>query len=394
MSNWKIMPRFQVEFTASDLLFALENSYNNKTEKLLKNTMNNFYKINSERIYLTNTGRTALYLILKALDLKKGSKIGVQLFCCPVVFESIIRAGYKPFFLEIDLTTFTLDTNYLKTVENELDGLIVVHTFGNPADMDSIKKIMKNKPVIEDCAHAVHSRYKNRFVGTIGDASFFSFGSGKNISAGGGGALLINNRKILKIPIEQLIGDLASPNFNNNMKYVLFNYLKSFFYKWPWYGLFSFEVAKKFEDDLDFQNKFGFEISKTKNPNLAVIYRRYNTLKEKMAFQRKNIKSLRTALKNIDAQTIIIQPGSQPLFYLLPLLFSNQKLRDTFYEELISVGVDPLKLYSRTPDIVRNKYGYQGECTRTEKIIEKLLEIPTYYDSNVYISNINGEFIK
>ncbi len=58
----------------------------------------------------------------------------------------------------------------------------MVHTFGRPADMDSISRVANDIPVIEDCAHSLLSEYKGRITGTMGVASFFSFK--KYIAAG------------------------------------------------------------------------------------------------------------------------------------------------------------------------------------------------------------------
>lgn len=380
MSSWKLKPRFNIDFSFSDMIYAFNNLNNDKFKDLVKIEISNLYEVNKNKIIITNSGRTALYLFLKALDLKKNASIGVQLFCCPIVFETILRAGYKPVFLEIDPTTFTLDINQLKMYKEKLDALIVVHTFGNPADMDSIKDIMMDTPIIEDCAHAVYSKYKNKFVGTFGDGAFFSYGPTKNISAGGGGALLINNNKKLKKSIETLLGSLDTPTMKENIKFVIINYLKSIVYRKPWYGLFAYEVAKKFDEQLDFQNNVSFKIKQITNPNIALIYKRYNSILNRVIIQQKNIESLKNKVMKLKVKTISPTPNSQPLFFLYPLVFSNPKTRDNTFNRLKYSGIDSLKFYSDTPEIARKKYGYNGECPITERIIESLLAVPTYYN--------------
>lgn len=379
MPSWNLMPRLNVDFTSSDLINALNNLNNENLKDLVKIQLSKIYGVNKNNIFFISTGRAALYLILKSLNLKKGAKIGIQLFCCPVVFEAIVRAGYKPIFLEIEPNTFTLDQRKLKFVEKELDALITIHTFGNPVDMDSIKRIMGKKPIIEDCAHANYSKYKNKLVGTIGDASFFSYGPGKDISAGGGGIFFINNQSKFEKSIKLMMKNLHKPTFKENVKFIFFNYSKSLFYKKPWFGMFAFEVATRFDEQLDFQNQVNFEIKRIKNPNLAVLNKRFNDLKKKIELQRENIRILEKTIKNLNVKTITQTPNSKPLFYLYPLIFPSSKKRDEMCEKFRINGIDTLKFYSRTPGIAREKYGYRGECVLTEDIISTLLVLPTYY---------------
>ena len=88
-----------------------------------------------------------------------------------------------------DLSTLSLTTTiYLRqTLEKkreDLAALIVVHMFGHPAHMDEIRKVAAGIPIIEDCAHSLFSKYKGTYTGLLSTASFFSFRSGKYVSAG------------------------------------------------------------------------------------------------------------------------------------------------------------------------------------------------------------------
>ena len=382
MHKWNLMPRLNVEFDFSDILYALNNVDNTNLKNVVKLQIRSIYGTNENYIFLTNTGRTALYLLLKALKLKKGAKVGIQLFCCPAVFDAIVRAGYEPFFLEIDPRTFTLDTKELVLVKDKLDALVVVHTFGNPTDIDTIREIIGDKPIIEDCAQAVYSKYKNKIVGTLGDASFFTYGAGKNISAGGGGALIINNPKLFKMSIEELIKDIEEPSLIDNIRFAFLNYIKSFFYKRPYYGMFAFETAKKFENKIDFQNKRSFTIQQINLSNVAIIEKRYRNLTNKITKQLKNIKRLDESFKKSQIHTITIQADSNALLYLYPLMFQTQHAKMLYSKTLKENGVDFLDIYEETPEIARSKYRYRGTCKRTEDIISRTIALPTYYEIN------------
>ncbi len=157
----------------------------------------------------SGSGRTALYLILKALNLPEGSKVGVPLFCCPVVFDSVRRAGLVPRFLDINLQDFTLSADDLKHKRGDVAAVVVVHMFGHPADMDAIVSASAGLPVIEDCAHSLFSRYKGQLTGFLADAAFFTFRSGKYVSAGEGSAIVARDTDLLN-SIENLAHDLRS----------------------------------------------------------------------------------------------------------------------------------------------------------------------------------------
>ena len=96
-----LIPRFNIEYKFSDLVYGILSAIKNNGYdlNLLKEI---FGKVN---IFFTNSGRTSLYVILRSLNLPKGSKIGVPLYSCTVVFDAIIKAGYTPYFLDCLLYT-------------------------------------------------------------------------------------------------------------------------------------------------------------------------------------------------------------------------------------------------------------------------------------------------
>ena len=146
----------------------------------------------------TTAGRTSLYAILKSLSLPPGSLVGVPLFCCDVVFDSIRRAGFVPRFIDVESYNYNLSASDLEKKREDLAALIVVHMFGHPAHMDEIRKVAAGIPIIEDCAHSLFSKYKGTYTGLLSTASFFSFRSGKYVSAGEGSAILSRDRLLLE----------------------------------------------------------------------------------------------------------------------------------------------------------------------------------------------------
>ena len=104
-----------------------------------------------------------------------------------------------PVFADIEHATYTLDPQAVEArITPYTKAILVVHIFGQPADMDGLLAVARRHglPVIEDCAQATGGRYRGQYVGTIADVGCFSFGDGKQIIGGDGGMVLTNDALI------------------------------------------------------------------------------------------------------------------------------------------------------------------------------------------------------
>ncbi len=149
----------------------------------------------------TEYGRTALYFILKALDLPKGSEIICPALTFWVVPEITRVAGLVPVFADVDPYTFTIDPAAIeKAITPNTRAILPTHLYGLPCDMDPIMALAKkhNLKVIEDCAHSLGATYKGQMTGTFGDASFFSFQAFKPLNTFGGGLAWTRDADLMK----------------------------------------------------------------------------------------------------------------------------------------------------------------------------------------------------
>ena len=138
----------------------------------------------------TEYGRMALYFILKAMDFPPGSEVIVPALTFWVVPEIARVAGLTPVFADINPATFTLDPAAMeRAITPKTRAVLPTHLYGMACDMDPILVLARRHDlkVIEDCAHSLGARYKDRTVGTLGDASFFSFQAFKPLNTYGGG---------------------------------------------------------------------------------------------------------------------------------------------------------------------------------------------------------------
>ncbi len=166
-----------------------------KTEKLIQKVI----KCNS--VKLTQSCSSALEVAIMLSDIKNGDEVIVPSFTFTSTANCILLRNAKPIFADINTTDLNLNLESVeKKITKKTKAIIVVHYGGVSCDMDKFIRL-KNKYnliIIEDAAHAFLGKYKNKFLGTIGDFGAFSFHESKNIVGGQCGALLINNKKFTK----------------------------------------------------------------------------------------------------------------------------------------------------------------------------------------------------
>jgi len=170
--------------------------------------------------HATYKGRTAIYLILKSLGLKEGDEVLIPSFVCETVIKAILRASLTPRLVDIDNKTFTIDPSSVReSITPKTRALIAVHTFGQPCDLKALGEITKDAGIylIEDCAQALGAKYRDKPVGTFGDASMFSFHIDKVLSTGFGGMTLTKDL-VIEAGIEKNLSLLAKCTFKDDLR--------------------------------------------------------------------------------------------------------------------------------------------------------------------------------
>ena len=146
-------------------------------------------------------GRVALYAILKAMGIGAGDHVVTQAFTCIAVPEAIIASGAHPVYVDLESNGFNMDPDDFKLkITSQTRAVVVQHTYGIPANMDSIVQIADERSIhiIEDCCHTLVSKYRGKLVGTFGAGSFYSYEWGKPIVVGIGGSAGVNDKDLRK----------------------------------------------------------------------------------------------------------------------------------------------------------------------------------------------------
>jgi dTDP-4-amino-4,6-dideoxygalactose transaminase len=145
-------------------------------------------------------GTDSLYIAMKALGVSPGDEVIVPAHSWISTSETVTQAGGKVVFCDTREDTFTINTDLIESkITNKTVGIIPVHLYGQPADMDDIMTLAKkfNLWVLEDCAQAHLATYRGRKVGTMGTVGSFSFYPGKNLGAmGDAGAIVTNDDQL------------------------------------------------------------------------------------------------------------------------------------------------------------------------------------------------------
>ena len=181
-------------------------------------------KLKINNFIAVSNGTIALQMAIKALELK--GEIITTPFTWIATVSAIKWEGCKPVFCDIDPETLNIDTEKIEDhITDKTVGIMPVHVFGNPCDVDAIDKIAQkyNLKVIYDAAHAIGSTYNGRSLLEYGDISATSFHATKLLNtAEGGGCITTNNELHEKLKKIRFFGhndekDIVEDGFNGKM---------------------------------------------------------------------------------------------------------------------------------------------------------------------------------
>jgi len=142
------------------------------------------------------SGTDALLLSLLAAGVGPGDEVITTPFTFVATAESILHAGARPVFADIEEETFNIDPGQVEgLVTEKTKAILPVHLFGLPADMAALSSLAGRRglKVIEDCAQSAGARVGERLAGGLGDASAFSFFPTKNLGGLGDGGLVLTD---------------------------------------------------------------------------------------------------------------------------------------------------------------------------------------------------------
>jgi dTDP-4-amino-4,6-dideoxygalactose transaminase len=325
-----------------------DGEFQKKSENLIKKN------INSKFVALTQNCTSALETCMLLINLKKGDEVIMPSFTFTSTANAVILRGAKPVFADINLHDANLN---FKSVEKKINkntkAIIVVHYAGNSCDMQKFIKLKKkyNLYLIEDCAHSFMSKYKNKYLGTIGDFGAFSFHETKNLIGGQCGALSINNKKFIRRAKVILDKGTDRSLITNKRRY----------YSWKDVGS-EYRSAELPAALLYSQLKVIKQIFKKRNL-ISTTYKR-----SFISYENKKFYLLCTNSKNLSTH------------HIFALVFNNLKLREKFIEYMKSKKIFCYFHYFPLHNSSYGKKFPKSTMTNTHKIYNGLVRLPLYPD--------------
>ncbi len=149
-----------------------------------------------------SSGTSALHLTIAALGIGPGDEVIVPTFTMIATANAVAYTGAEPIFVDAHPVTWNLDPAAVSAaVTPRTRAIVVVHTYGAPADMDAIRAIARHHQlvVIEDAAEAHGAAYKGAPVGALGAAATFSFYANKIVTTGEGGMITTNDARFATV---------------------------------------------------------------------------------------------------------------------------------------------------------------------------------------------------
>ncbi|MBN1479183.1 hypothetical protein EH223_15940 [candidate division KSB1 bacterium] len=366
-----LIPAENWDYSLKDLFYGLNGalSQNKNHEKIAIEKIGTCLPIRS--------GRAAIVLALKALNLQPGGRVAVPLYSCPAVFKAIDKAGCTPVFVDIERDTFCMSAKDLAAKRDQIDAVIAIHMFGNLCDMHGLLAVAREKPIIEDCAQSLGSDIHGHMSGTFGTMAIFSFRSGKYLSVGEGGALYARNPETMS-RLEFIMNGMSIPTRTMEVQHAIKTYIRSKLRTRPLYGLIGSKLWKIYNRTVDYSAKTPVLLSTILQHDLRLTKQRLTKFARILNKQRANADYYSNHLK-INPDMICFEKSDT--FYnrfAYPILFSSIEKRDALADYLFKKKIDTIKPYQDCAEIASKYYGYAGGCPVAELVAKTVLIIPSH----------------
>lgn len=325
--------------------------YTKKVHEFMEKTFN------TKKALMTTSCSIALDMAGILLDFKKGDEVILPSYTFVSTANAVLLRGVTPVFADIQEDTLNIDPVEIeKRITKKTKAIFPVHYAGVSCDMDAILAIAGEYKVkvVEDAAQGVNAKYKDKYLGTIGDIGCYSFHETKNYSCGEGGAILINydDELIERAEIIREKGTNRSKFFRGEVD------------KYTWVDIGSSYLPS--------------------DMSAAFLYAQFKKLNEIKSLREKVYNYYYKSLRDLEDKGILRLPvipedclGNYHMFYVL---LNSEKERDYIMDRLKENGIWAVFHYvplHMSP--MGKQLGYkEGDLPKTEELSGRLLRLPMY----------------
>ncbi len=315
-------------------------------------------KIAAKKVLLTHSCTAALEMAAILCRLEPGDEVILPSFTFVSTANAFYLRGAKLVFVDIRPDTLNIDeTKIEQAVTERTKAIVPVHYAGIACEMDRIMEVARrhNLYVIEDAAQGVNAKYKNQYLGTIGDIGAFSFHETKNFICGEGGAIVLNNdRFIERAEIIREKGTNRSKFFRGEVD------------KYTWVDIGSSYLPSDILAAFLYAQLENMEVINNRRAEIFTYY----------------LKALKPLEDNGKLQLPFISGQCSSNNHLFYILLNNEETRNGLMDFLKSKGI--LAVFHYLPlhlSPIGRSFGYRdGDLPQTESLSGRLLRLPFYYD--------------
>lgn len=287
-----------------------------------------------------SNGTSALFLALKAIDIKREDEVITSNFTYVASTNSILSVGAKPVFVDIRNSDLNIDVSQIEEkITTKTKAILYTNVYGFIADYERLKGICKkyNLMLIEDAAESLGGKYKSMFSGTLGDISTFSFFGNKTITTGEGGMVMSNKKSIIE-KVRKL------KNQGNSKTKVYYH------------------------------DQLGYNFRMT-NIQAAIGLSQIEKLTEILKLKRKLQKSYYDGL-GTKVNFLKASNNTEPSFWVIPILFENTRQKQNVEFALKKEEIETRPLFQ--PIDTLPFYETDNSINRAKSIFRKGLILPSY----------------
>jgi len=334
-------------------------------------------------------GRQAMVVLLKALEVGAGDRVGVCSFTCLSVPEAVKVCGATPVYLDLDEYLCIEPGQILRQRPGSLKVVILQHTFGVPGRLDELLSACKEigAKVIEDCAHSLGCSWKDKPLGSFGEGAIYSFQWGKPYTTGQGGMLTVNSAELLHKVDKQI--DEVSQEMSlkddivlacqrivySKLRALRLDYIARLLYsRLRDKGLIKGIVTH----DSDFSFYPGY-VRFAGNLMSKAGLRQLRNWPKMQQIRRENTELIKDCLSKAALPLWPVPSEAEVTMLRYPVLVSN---KDEILTKARKATLDIAGWYLTPVHPLQNndlaKVDYQpGSCTRAEEMIKRLIHLPT-----------------
>ena len=334
-------------------------------------------------VYLTDSGKSALYLLLRAIGeiFPERREVVVPDYTCWSVPSAVVKAGLKVRPVDIELGSLGIDPKSLiEVLDSKCLAVVVTHLFGIPGRIDQVEAICRENGVIliDDAAQSLGATLNGRPLGSFGDAGVLSFGRGKCMTTVSGGAAVIRDKTLMQTAKRLYSSEFPDTSATEFADKVYLAAYKSFFHRYIYWIPDRLPFLKLGETVYD----PGFKVAKMAENRAGRGETMLRRIDEISLARKKRADEYMKALVEVNGIELPCCPANaEPVFLRLPIVLRNGNMRPYILRKGHKLGISAM--YPGTVSSIEGLRPHLAddltERPLAGKVSGALVTLPTHY---------------